>query len=386
MENKNIRVAITHGDTNGIGYELIFKTFAEPDMLELCTPIIYGSPKIAAYHAKAMDMNANFTIINNAKDAQDGKVNIIPCFDEDVRVDLGMPTEASGQAAIKALDKAMSDYRAGAFDVLVSAPLDKQNLKVEGIPFKGVYKYVDTCLGEGEGVMNLYVNERMRVALFTDELALKNVADEVKTENIVKRTVLLYKTLRRDFRITNPRIAILALNPNADGQEEKEAIIPAVNMMAESGLQAFGPYAAEDFFATDKYEAFDAVLAMYHDQGVLPFKSLQIESGVTLVAGLPVVCTAPENEPSFDIAGKGVANEISMRHAIYTAIDVYRNRIEYDKPYANPLPKLYKDKKDDGEKARYARPTSSDKKENKEHKEHREEHHEHNSHGEEQQA
>lgn len=355
MENRKIRVAITHGDTNGIGYELIFKTFAEQDMLDLCTPIIYGSPKIAAYHNNVLDMKSNFIIINNANDAREGKLNILPCFDDEVKVEIGVPTEESGQAAVKALDKAMSDCRDGMFDVLVSAPVEKQNIKVESFPFNGLTKYINTCIGENNEVETLYVNDKMCVALLTDDVALKNVASEVTKENIITKATLLNKTLKRDFRISCPRIAILSLNPNADGQEEKDQIKPAIESLVENSIQVYGPFSADDFFATSKYESFDGVLAMYHDQGVLPFKALQLENGVTVVAGLDIVCTAPDDDPSFEIAGKGISDESALRHAIYTAIDIFRNRENYDEPMANPLQKLYKDRREDGDRSRFSR-------------------------------
>lgn len=354
MENNKIRVAITHGDTNGIGYELIFKTFADTEMLELCTPIIYGSPKVAAYHRKALDIEANFTIINSAEEARDGRVNIIPCFEEEIKVELGMPTQESGTAALKALDRAMTDYREGLYDVLVTAPLDSNNIQGEGFRFPGHHQYIETSLGEGKKALVVLCNERLRIAVATDEtLSLKDVPAAITKEIIETKATQFFKTLRSDFNISNPRVAILALNPGQPGKEEKEILQPAVEELFDNGVNAFGPYAADDFFGKGYYTAFDGILAMYHDQGIAPFKAISPESCVKFAAGLPVIATAPDNNAGFDIAGQCVANADSFRSAIYAAIDIFRCRENYETPYANPLPKLYHEKREDGEKVRF---------------------------------
>ncbi len=354
MENNKIRVAITHGDTNGIGYELIFKTFADTEMLELCTPIIYGSPKVAAYHRKALDIEANFTIINSAEEARDGRVNIIPCFEEEIKVELGMPTQESGTAALKALDRAMTDYREGLYDVLVTAPLDSNNIQGEGFRFPGHHQYIETSLGEGKKALVVLCNERLRIAVATDEtLSLKDVPAAITKEIIETKATQFFRTLRSDFNISNPRVAILALNPGQPGKEEKEILQPAVEELFDNGVNAFGPYAADDFFGKGYYTAFDGILAMYHDQGIAPFKAISPESCVKFAAGLPVIATSPDNNAGFDIAGQCVANADSFRSAIYAAIDIFRCRENYETPYANPLPKLYHEKREDGEKVRF---------------------------------
>jgi 4-hydroxythreonine-4-phosphate dehydrogenase len=354
MENNKIRVAITHGDTNGIGYELIFKTFADTEMLELCTPIIYGSPKVAAYHRKALDIEANFTIINSAEEARDGRVNIIPCFEEEIKVELGMPTQESGTAALKALDRAMTDYREGLYDVLVTAPLDSNNIQGEGFRFPGHHQYIETSLGEGKKALVVLCNERLRIAVATDEtLSLKDVPAAITKEIIETKATQFFKTLRSDFNISNPRVAILALNPGQPGKEEKEILQPAVEELFDNGVNAFGPYAADDFFGKGYYTAFDGILAMYHDQGIATFKSISPESCVKFAAGLPVIATSPDDNAGFDIAGQCVANADSFRSAIYAAIDIFRCRENYETPYANPLPKLYHEKREDGEKVRF---------------------------------
>ena len=319
MENKKIRVALTHGDTNGIGYELIFKAFAEPEMFEFCTPVIYGSPKIAAYHCKALDIQGNFSIINTIGEAADNRLNLLTCFDEEVKVDLGIPTAESGAAALKALDKAMTDYRDDAYDVLVNCPVDNSNIHIEGYTFGGISKYIETCLGERNKAATLYLSDNMRM-------------------------------------ISNPRVAILALNPTEQGNEEKEIIAPAISNLAEKGVQAFGPYTAETFFENRYYDEFDGILAMHYDQGVPLLKTLATESVVKFNANLPIISTEPDCHVRFNTTGKCLVDANSLRHAIYTAIDIYRNRMNFDEPLQNPLPKLYHEKHDDGEKVRFTIP------------------------------
>ena len=361
MDNQNVRVAITHGDTNGIGYELIFTAFAEPEMLELCTPIIYGSPKVAAYYRKAMNLPGQFSIIQKAEDAQDGRINLLAAVEEEVKVDMGMPTPESGQAAVKALDRAMTDYRNGLYDVLVTAPINNGNAQIENYPFQGHKKYIETCLGEGKKGLSILVGGNLRIASVTEKTPLKEVAAGITTDAIVEKVTLMQQTLKRDFMITNPRIAVLSLNPKSNedtscGIEEREVIIPAIDALAEKGVQAFGPYASDEFFGQGYFADFDGVMAMYHDQATIPFHSLYTEDGVIYTAGLPIIRTTADVTPSFSIAGTGHADETSFRHAIYLAIDAFRHRNDYDEASANPLPKLYHEKRDESEKVRFSIP------------------------------
>lgn len=361
MDNQNVRVAITHGDTNGIGYELIFKAFAEPEMLELCTPIIYGSPKVAAYYRKAMNLPGQFSIIQKAEDAQDGRINLLAAVEEEVKVDMGMPTPESGQAAVKALDRAMTDYRNGLYDVLVTAPINNGNAQIENYPFQGHKKYIETCLGEGKKGLSILVGGNLRIASVTEKTPLKEVAAGITTDAIVEKVTLMQQTLKCDFMITNPRIAVLSLNPKSNedtscGIEEREVIIPAIDALAEKGVQAFGPYASDEFFGQGYFADFDGVMAMYHDQATIPFHSLYTEDGVIYTAGLPIIRTTADVTPSFSIAGTGHADETSFRHAIYLAIDAFRHRNDYDEASANPLPKLYHEKRDESEKVRFSIP------------------------------
>lgn len=336
MEERKIRVAITHGDTNGIGYEVILKAFEDPTMLELCTPIVYGSPKVASYHRKALGLETQFLIVDKAEDARDGRLNLLTTFDEEVKVEFGTPTDESDTAARKAVARAKEDLQKGLYDVLVQAPM-RSNANP----------------GKEDKSLTMMVSDLVRIGLVTTHLPLKDVPGAVTVEKIVDKAAIFFASLRRDFRISNPRIALLALNPQL-GSEEETIIKPAIEQLEKQGIQAFGPYVADDYFGEKMYYDFDGVLAMYDDQGLVPFKTLAVDGGVKLKAGISAICTTPDHGPAFDIAGKGVADEQSMRQAIYTAIDMYRHRIGYDEPLAHPLPKLYHEKREDGEKARFA--------------------------------
>lgn len=360
MEDRKIRVAITHGDTNGIGYELIFKTFAEPEMLELCTPIIYGSPKIAAYHRKAMNTQANFSIINKAEDAQDGRVNLLACFDDEVKVDLGIPTKESGEAALKALDRAMTDFRSQLFDVLVACPVNQASMSDSNFTYRGLKAYSETSIGDGAKGVKMMINETMRIALVTDGLALKDVPSHITEENLLSKICAVNEAMKRDYRLSNPRIGVLALNPVADGEEEKTIIGPTVCKAADEGINAYGPYSADEYFSQNIYEAFDVTLAMYDDQAVIPFTTLMQSDGIYYVASLPLVCTAPALTPDFESAGQGTSDESALRHAIFEAIDIVRHREEHDAPLVNPLQKLYHEKRDESEKVRFSIPKKRD--------------------------
>ena len=368
MEERKIRVAITQGDTNGVGYEVILKVFSDPNILELCTPIIYGSPKIASYHRKTLNLDVPYTIINHAEEARDGRVNLLACFDDEIKIEIGQPSQEAGAAALKALDRAMTDYRSELYDVLVTAPINKATIQSPGFHFPGHTEYIETSVGEGQKALMILMNETLRVALVTTHLPIKDIAKAITKEGIIEKATIFHKALKRDFRISSPRIAVLSLNPHAGdngllGSEEKDIILPAIEELADKGIQAFGPFAADGFFGSGAYDHFDGVLAMYHDQGLAPFKTIALESGVNYTAGLPIVRTSPDHGTAYDIAGKGIADENSMRQAIFTAIDVFRNRQFYDEPLQNPLPKLFHEKREDGDKARFARPKDMFRKE-----------------------
>ena len=336
MEEKKIRVAITHGDTNGIGYEVILKAFENTAMLDLCTPIIYGSPKVAAYHRKALSLETQYSVIEKAEDARDGRLNLLNTFDEEVKVELGVPTPESDAAARKAVARAKEDLQKGLYDVLVQAPMLSGN-----------------NAAKEDKSLTMMVTDLVRIGLVTTHLAIKDVPQAITKEKIADKGRIFFNSLKRDFRISNPRLAVLALNPQP-GNEEENVIAPAIEELEKQSVQAFGPYVADDFFGQKMYYDFDGVLAMFDDQGLVPFKTLALDYGVKLKAGISAICTTPDHGPEFEIAGKGLADEMSMRHAIYTAIDMHRNRLNYDEPLAHPLPKLYHEKREDGDKARFA--------------------------------
>lgn len=351
-----IKVGITHGDPNGIGYEVILKTFADPTMLELCTPIIYGSPKIASYHRKGMELQTNFTAINNAEDAREGALNIILCTADEVKIDLGQATAEAGEAALAALNRATEDWKKGRFDVLVTAPINKHSIQSESFHFPGHTEFIQDRIGHDEQqALMILLNDRIRVALVTTHLPIRQVSAAITEEAILQKLRLFHTSLKRDFGISNPRIAVLSLNPHAGeegllGSEEQEILLPAMQKASEDEITAYGPFASDGFFGSRAYEYYDGVLAMYHDQGLTPFKLLAMEDGVNFTAGLDLVRTSPDHGTAYDIAGKGVADESSFRHAIYTAIDIFRNRANWDEAHKNPLGKLFIDKRDRSER------------------------------------
>ena len=354
MEHNKIRVGITQGDINGIGYEVILKAFEDPTMLELCTPIVYGSPKIMTYHRKALELETSFTIINSASEAVHGKLNVVNCCEDEVKVELGKPSKESGKAAFDALEKAMTEYKEGKFDVLVTAPIHKQMIQSESFTFPGHTEYIEQSIGEGKALMIL-ANDCLRVALATGHVPVSKIATTLTQELIVEKLTTFNAALKSDFGINAPRIAVLALNPHAGdggviGTEEETIITPAIKAAREQGIICFGPYPADGFMGSGAFNRFDGVLAMYHDQGLAPFKTLAMENGVNLTAGLPIIRTSPDHGTAFDIAGKNMASADSFRQALYMAIDIYRNRQSDAEANKNPLRKLYFEKRDDSDK------------------------------------
>lgn len=355
-DNRKIRVAITQGDINGIGYEVILKTLSDPRIVEICTPIIYGSYKVANYHRKSLELAPiTFNVIENAADAEDDKINLINCSDEDVKVELGMSTPAAGIASLKSLQRAVEDYEQGLYDVMVTAPINKHNIQSEEFHFPGHTEFLEKSLGRGKKSLMILMQDSLRVALVTGHIPVAEVPAAVTTEAITSKLRILNQVLKQDFDIQRPRIAVLSLNPHAGdegliGKEEIEVITPAIAEMSEKGVLCFGPYAADGFFGSGNYKRFDAVLAMYHDQGLAPFKSIAMDAGINFTAGLPVIRTSPAHGTAYDIAGKNAASEDSFRQAIYTAIDIYRSRSNYFEMRQNPLRKQYFDKSGDNEK------------------------------------
>ena len=355
MEQNRIRIGITQGDINGIGYEVILKTFEAPEMLEMCTPIIYGSPKIMTYHRKALNLETSFSIINSATEALPGRINVVNCNDDEVKVELGKASRESGKAAFDALEKAMSEYKDNLYDVLVTAPINKQMIQSEGFTFPGHTEYIEQSVGEGAKALMILTNDRLRVALVTGHIPVAKIASTITKELIEEKLQLFDTSLKADFGINGPRIAVLSLNPHAGdggviGNEEETIIAPAIKAMREQGVLCYGPYPSDGFFGNGTFSRFDGVLAMYHDQGLTPFKVLAMDEGVNFTAGLPLVRTSPDHGTAFDIAGKGEASENSFRQAIYMAIDVFRNRKSYAEATHNPLRKLYFETRDDSDR------------------------------------
>ena len=268
-ENRQIRVAITHGDTNGTGYEQIFKAFAEPEALELCTPVIYGSPKIASYHRKALNLQAQFTIINSIDEIHDGKINMLPVVDEEVKVDLGASNQDSVRAAQKALDRAIADMGSGAYDALVTMPFDISQLSGSD----SQSSYIARKLGISGAELEIYQNGGLHVAVATPKVPLSSTAEYLTPERLTMKIQKLSASLRRDFNISTPRIAVLSYNPEPD-KEERDIIEPVIESLREEHLWVFGPFAADRFFAEGEYTSFDGILAMYHDQGKIAFSLL----------------------------------------------------------------------------------------------------------------
>ncbi len=349
--NKRLRVGITLGDTNGIGIEVALKAVGIPEMMDMCIPVMYGSSKIVSYHRNACNL-PGFQI-NHTKSAQylkENMPNLVECISQEIKVELGQPSKQAGQASFQALEAAVRDLKAGLIDVLVTAPISKDNIQSDQFHFPGHTEYLESAAGEGSKALMVMCTGNLRIALVTMHMPLSQVPGALTVEGIRQRLLQFNTTLKRDFGIDGPRIAVLSLNPHAGengilGTEEHDIILPDIQKsLDEDGVQCFGPYAADGFFGARHYRRFDGVLAMYHDQGLAPFKTIAMDEGVNFTAGLPIVRTSPDHGTGYDIAGQGIANESSMRHAIYTAIDVYRSRMRYDEMHQNPLPKLFQDR------------------------------------------
>lgn len=341
MEEK-FRIGITHGDLNGVGYEVILKTFADAEMCGMCVPVLYGSPKAASFHRKNLNLPTNFRTIDSPDEAEEGFLNMIVCFDDEVKIDFGQPSPESGKAALLSLQRAVADYKEGLIDAIVTAPINKKTIHSEEFPFSGHTEYFESEFGDKGDSLMILMNPVMRVALVTTHLALKDVAASITQEKVEARIGQLQRSLYRDFLVSAPRIAVLGLNPhNGDegllGDEEEQVVAPAIRAMREQGVQCFGPYPADGFFGSGLYKHFDGILAMYHDQGLAPFKALCADDGVNFTAGLDLIRTSPDHGTAYDIAGQGVASENSFRQAVYAAIDIARCRQQVEEANANPL-------------------------------------------------
>ncbi|MDD3080198.1 MAG: 4-hydroxythreonine-4-phosphate dehydrogenase PdxA [Paludibacter sp.] len=343
MENDKIVIGITHGDINGISYEVILKTLADARVLDNIIPVIYGSPKVAAFYRKQLDIQGvNLNVINAVEELNPKRINIINCADDDIKVEIGRSTPEAGKAAFNALERATADLQTGSLQAIVTAPINKKNIQSDAFHFPGHTEYLEEKFGTGTPAVMLLVNDVMRVAVVTGHIPVNDVAKSLSVEKIVEKLQALNISLKQDFSIVRPRIAVLGLNPHAGdegviGNEEQNIIIPALKEAQEKGVVCVGPYPADGFFGAGQFSKFDAVLAMYHDQGLIPFKAISMDSGVNYTAGLSVVRTSPAHGTAYDLAGKNQALEDSFRQAVYMAYDIYKSR-EINREIArNPL-------------------------------------------------
>lgn len=342
MNTGKIKIGITQGDINGIGYEIIMKSLMDNRILEMCTPVVYGSPKVAAYHRKALDIqNFSFNSIKSPDEAVYKRANIINCLDDEIRVELGKSTQIAGESSFISLEQAVTDLKQKKIDVLVTAPINKDNIQSEKFNFPGHTEYLQKQFGADE-VLMLMISKLMRIGVVAGHVPITKVPQFITIENIIKKIRILNRSLVVDFGIQKPRIAVFGLNPHASdngviGNEEQDIIIPAIKKLREENVMALGPYPADGFFASGMFNKFDGILAMYHDQGLVPFKALVVDDGVNYTAGLPFVRTSPAHGTAFDIAGKNQANPDSFRSAVYAACDIFKNRLEYDELQKNQM-------------------------------------------------
>jgi 4-hydroxythreonine-4-phosphate dehydrogenase len=341
-KREKINAAITQGDINGIGYEIIIKTLQDNRINDFVTPIVYGSPKLLAYHRKALNINSfNLTNITSPNKAHLKRGNIINCTDDSARIELGKVSKDSGKASYDALERATADLAANEVDVLVTAPINKESINMSAFDFPGHTEYLKEKF-KAEDVLMIMVGERIRVGAVTGHIPIKKIPESINKELVLKKLRILNHSLKRDFGIQKAKIAVLGLNPHAGdggllGSEEKDEIIPAVNQARDEGILALGPYPADGFFGSSDYMQFDAVLAMYHDQGLIPFKAMEYEKGVNYTAGLPVVRTSPAHGTAYEIVGKNSASPASFRAALFLATKIFQNRESYDELNSNSI-------------------------------------------------
>ena len=343
MINNKLTVGITQGDGNGIGYEVIIKALADARILDGFTPVIYGSSKIFGFYRKQIHNleQLDTYVINSAKDAKVKKINILNCLPDNVYVEPGQATPDSAKSAITALERAVADLKSGDIDVLVTGPINKRAMTNAGFGFTGHTEYLKQEFGVKDVTMFM-ISSQLKIGVVTGHIPLKDVPSSITAEKILTKLRLMNASLKRDFGIAYPKIAVLGLNPHCGddgllGDEEETIISPAVKAANDEGIMAFGPYSPDGFFGLANYSKFDATLAMYHDQGLAPFKALDFEDGVNFTAGLPVVRTSPDHGTAFSMAGRDEADPMSMISAIYAAIDIYKHRAAYDKLEAGKM-------------------------------------------------
>lgn len=341
--HNSIRLAISHGDINGVGYEVILKTFSDARMFEHCTPILYGSTKVASYHKKLLapqHQDMPFTALTDAKQAKERRFNVVNIVPDEVKLEIGKSTATAGRLSRLALERACEDLKRGDVDVLVTAPINKKNIQSQDFNFTGHTEFLSTRF-EGNSLM-MMVCDRIRIGIVTNHLALSDVPAAITRELLLEKLEIMHQSLKRDFGIRMPKIAVLALDPHAGddgviGSQDRDVVKPAIDEASQQGILAFGPYPSDGFFGSSEFNKFDGVLALYHDQGLIPFKLMSFTEGVNFTAGLPIIRTSPAHGTAYDIAGKDKASESSFRRAVYLACDILHNRKEYDELTENPL-------------------------------------------------
>ena len=351
-----VRVGITHGDINGVGYEIILKAVGEEGVTELFTPVIFGLHQIANKAKETLGLtNLRLNITNDLSEVKDGMINLVEIKGEKPELQPGQIDKAAGRSAVEALEEAVNALKNGDIDVLVTAPISKEAVQSDSFNFPGHTEFLSDRLGNGEEAMMILCNDSLRVALLTVHLPITKIAENITEDKIVEAVEKFAFTLKKDFGIVRPSIAVLSLNPHAGdggliGKEEEEIIKPALNTLVQKGFLAFGPFPADGFFGHGNYKKFDGVLAMYHDQGLAPFKTITSSGGVNYSANLPFIRTSPDHGTAFDIAWKGEADPTSMRDAIYMALDILRHRKYFEEASANPLKKYVHERTDRGER------------------------------------
>ncbi len=341
-----IKIGISIGDINGVGLEVIIKTLTNAKLLDYCLPVVYGSSKVVSYHKNIVGVDFPFHTTRGADRLEDNQINVVNCWQENVNITLGKASDLSGKYAFRSLEYATTDLKNGQIDALVTAPISKEAMNMAGFPFPGHTEYLSRQLGAEESLMFM-VSDTLKVGLVTNHLPLQEVASSISKELILRKLEIMYESLRVDFGVERPTIAVLGLNPHASdngllGDEEERIIRPAIIELKKKGMLVMGPFPADGFFGSGQYRKYDAILAMYHDQGLIPFKLLSFGSGTNYTAGLIGVRTSPDHGTAFDIAGKNEADPSSFRRALFLAIDIVRSRKEYREMYANTLVKKEK--------------------------------------------
>ena len=339
-KSKKIVVGISIGDTNGIGIEVILKTFQDKRMLDFCTPVLFGSTKVISFHKKNLSLEIPFHSINSIEQLHHNKINILNIWKEQTPIKIGSPTDTSGTCAFQSLETATKHLKEDAIDVLLTAPINKENIQSDTFSFPGHTEYLENQL-EGESLMIL-ISDTLRVGLITGHIPISQVSENINPKLIQTKVNILHRSLQQDFGINKPKIAILGLNPHCGdkgviGKEDDQVIRPTIKEIQETGKIVYGPYAADGFFGSETYKQFDGILAMYHDQGLAPFKALSFGNGVNFTAGLSKIRTSPDHGTAFEIAGKNQANPTSFKEALFAALEIYTKREEYKKLTHNTL-------------------------------------------------